>query len=254
MSVAAYSPLEQFAILPILPVHLGSVYVSFTNSALIMAVGVGLVCALFSMTLSQGGTLVPSHWQSCVEMLYEFVTALVDEQIGEKGQPYFPLIFTTFAFILMCNLIGMIPYSFTATSHFIVTLGLALSLALGMLIIGFATHGLHFFALLMPPGAPIALAPLLVLLELLSYVSKFISLGVRLGANMLAVLGRLWVLGLPGVDPIIDAIQALTHGTKCVFNKLHPWTLVPRWVLRNPTGQVIAKVRVTHRAYTKLQR
>lgn len=186
MSLAAYSPLEQFAILPIIPAHLGSVYFSFTNSALIMIVGVGLFCALLSMTLTQGGTLVPSHWQSVVEMVYEFVTALVDEQIGEKGQPYFPLIFTTFSFILICNLIGMIPYSFTATSHFIVTLGLALSLAIGMLIIGFATHGLHFFALLMPPGAPIALAPLLVLLELLSYVSKFISLGVRLGANMLA--------------------------------------------------------------------
>lgn len=184
--MCAYSPLEQFAILQILPLHLGSVYFSFTNSALIMLVATGLFCALLAMTMTNGGTLVPSYWQSVVEMVYEFVTALVDEQIGEKGQPYFPLVFTTFTFLLLCNLIGMIPYSFTATSHFIVTIGLAFSLAIGMVIIGFMTHGLHFLALLMPKGAPIALAPLLVLLELLSYVSKFVSLGVRLGANMLA--------------------------------------------------------------------
>jgi F-type H+-transporting ATPase subunit a len=207
----AYSPLEQFAILQIVPLSLGGVYMSFTNSALVMIVAVGLFCALLSMVTTNGGSLVPGHWQSLTEMVYEFVTNLVEELIGEKGQTYFPLIFTTFTFLLLCNLIGMIPYSFTATSHFIVTLGLALSLSVGIVTIGFLTHGIHFLSLLMPKGAPLALAPFLVPLELLSYTSKFASLGIRLGANMLAghcllkiIAGFGWtMLNAGGIMPFV---------------------------------------------------
>jgi F-type H+-transporting ATPase subunit a len=119
-------------------------------------------------------------------MIYEFVVSLVYEQIGSKGEKYFPLIFTTFVFLLFTNLIGMIPYSFTATSHFLVTFGLSLSLFIGITIVGFQTHKLHFLSLLLPKGAPLALAPLLVVLELVSYIFRAISLGVRLFANIMA--------------------------------------------------------------------
>ena len=180
------TPLEQFSIINLIPLRLGNVYFSFTNSSLYLLVTTALVFLLFHMVTQKGGYLVPSRWQSIVEMIYEFVVSLVDEQIGSKGRKYFPLIFTTFVFLLFTNLIGMIPYSFTATSHFVVTFGLSLSLFIGITLVGFQNHGLHFFSFLLPKGAPLALAPLLVVLELVSYCFRAVSLGVRLFANMMA--------------------------------------------------------------------
>jgi len=140
-----YSPLEQFSIISIIPLHIGNIYLSFTNSALYIFLAISLVSVLFHLVTQNGGFLVPSRWQSLVEMIYEFVVSLVDEQIGKKGKKFFPLIFTTFVFLLFTNLIGMIPYSFTATSHMVVTFGLSLSLFVGVTIVGFQVHGLHFF-------------------------------------------------------------------------------------------------------------
>ena len=131
-------------------------------------------------------TLVPTRWQSVVEILYEFVLSLLVENIGEKGVKYFPIMFTTFMFIFSCNIIGMIPYSFTITSHLVVTFGLAMSLFLGINIIGVRTHGFHFLSLFLPAGAPLAMSPFLVLIELVSYFFRVISLAVRLFANMMA--------------------------------------------------------------------
>lgn len=181
-----FSPLEQFSILSLFPISLGNFYLSFTNSALFMLLATGTFLLLLSFVTSKGGLLVPTHWQSLIELIYEFVANLVQEQVGEKGKRYFPLIFTLFSFLLVCNLIGMIPYSFTVTSHFVVTFGLSVSIFIGVTIIGFQTHGLHFFSFFLPPGAPLALAPLLVVLELVSYSFRAISLGVRLFANMMA--------------------------------------------------------------------
>ena len=180
------TPLEQFSIISLIPLHIGNVYFSFTNSALFLFLTTGLLFLLFRLVTQNGGFLVPSRWQSVVEMIYEFVVSLVDEQIGAQGRKYFPLIFTTFVFLLFANLIGMIPYSFTATSHLVVTFGLSLSLFIGITIIGFQLHGTHFFSFLLPKGAPLALAPLLVVLELVSYCFRAVSLGVRLFANMMA--------------------------------------------------------------------
>ena len=123
-----YTPLEQFSIINLIPIHLGNIYLSFTNSSLYFLLATGLVVLLFYLVTQNGGYLVSSRWQSLVEMIYEFVVSLVDEQIGTKGRKFFPLIFTTFVFLLFTNLIGMIPYSFTATSHLVVTFGLSLSL------------------------------------------------------------------------------------------------------------------------------
>lgn len=227
-----YSPLEQFSIISIIPFHIGSFYLSFTNSSLYLLITTGLVFLLFHLVTLNGGNVVPSRWQSLVEMIYEFVASLVSEQIGSQGKKYFPLIFTTFVFLLFTNLIGMIPYSFTATSHLIVTFGLSLSLFIGITIIGFQIHGLHFFSFLLPKGAPLALAPLLVVLELVSYCFRAISLGVRLFANMMAghtlvkiLSGFAWtmlsvggVLAIASVIPfaVVFALTGLEIGVACL--------------------------------------
>jgi F-type H+-transporting ATPase subunit a len=184
-----FSPLEQFAIISLIPIHVGNLYLSFTNSSLFMLITVASLLLLISLVTLNGGYLVPNAWQSFVEIIYDFVLSLVNEQISgpaESKLRFFPLIFTTFTFVLFCNLIGMIPYSFTVTSHFIITLGLAFSLFVGVTLVGFQTHGLHYFSLLLPQGVPLALAPFLVLIELISYCFRAVSLGIRLFANMMA--------------------------------------------------------------------
>jgi len=214
-----YSPLEQFAIISLIPFHVGNFYLSFTNSSLFMFLSTGLFLLLFSFVTTKGGSLVPSRWQSVIEMIYEFVANLVEEQIGKVGKKYFPLIFTTFTFLLCCNLIGMIPYSFTATSHVIVTFTLSISIFIAITIIGFQTHGIHFFSFLLPPGAPLALAPFLVVIELVSYCFRPISLGVRLFANMMA--GHSLVKILSGF-----AWTMLNIGGISSISGLMPWVVV----------------------------
>lgn len=184
--ISIFTPLEQFSIVSIIPVYLGDVSLSFTNSSLILVSTTALISILFFMVTQNGGLLIPNRWQSMIELIYEFVVNLVDEQIGRKGGKYFPLLFTLFLFLLSSNLIGMVPYSFTATSHLAVTFGLSLSLFIGITIVGFQSHGIHFFSFLLPKGAPLMLAPLLVVLELISYCFRAVSLGVRLFANMMA--------------------------------------------------------------------
>lgn len=181
-----FSPLEQFQIISLVPLQFGNFFFSFTNSSFFLMVTTFLVFVFFFMVTIEGGFLIPTRWQTLVEMIYEFVMNLVDEQIGPAGKQYFALIFSVFTFILFTNLIGMIPYSFTATSHIIVTFSMSLSLFIGITIIGFNIHGIHFLSFLLPKGAPLALAPLLVVLELVSYCFRGVSLGVRLFANMMA--------------------------------------------------------------------
>jgi F-type H+-transporting ATPase subunit a len=227
-----HTPLEQFSIISIVPLHWNQYYLSFTNSSLYMLLAVGLVSLLLYAVTMEGGRLVPGRWQSLVEMVYEFVVGLVSEQIGTVGRRFFPLIFTTFLFLLSTNLIGMIPYSFTATSHMVVTFGLSLSLFVGVTLIGFQTHGLHFLSFLLPKGAPLALAPLLVVLELVSYSFRAVSLGVRLFANMMAghtlvkiLSGFAWtmlsvggVLAVASVVPfgVVLALTGLEIGVACL--------------------------------------
>nr|QXE43971.1 ATP synthase subunit 6 [Gnetum montanum]BDC46341.1 ATPase subunit 6 [Gnetum hainanense] len=186
-----FSPLEQFSIIPLIPMNLGNLYFSFTNSSLFMALTISVLLLVFHfVTKNGGGNLVPNAWQSSVELIYDFVLNLVNEQIGGLSgnvkQKFFPCIFVTFTFLLFCNLQGMIPYSFTVTSHFIITLGLSFSIFIGITIVGFHINGLHFFSFLLPAGVPLPLAPFLVLLELISYCFRALSLGIRLFANMMA--------------------------------------------------------------------
>ena len=185
------SPLDQFEIIPLIPMNIGDLYFSFTNPSLFMLLTLSLVLLLVHfVTKKGGGKSVPNAWQSLVELIYDFVLNLVNEQIGGLSgnvkQKFFPCILVTFTFLLFCNLQGMIPYSFTVTSHFIITLGLSFSLFIGITIVGFQRNGLHFLSFLLPAGVPLPLAPFLVLLELISYCFRALSLGIRLFANMMA--------------------------------------------------------------------
>ena len=185
------SPLDQFAIHPIMDLHIGNYYFSFTNPSLSMLLTLGLVLLLvFVVTKKGGGKSVPNAWQSLVELIYDFVPNLVNEQIGGLSgnvkQKFFPRISVTFTFLLFCNLQGMIPFSFTVTSHFLITLALSFSIFIGITIVGFQRHGLHFFSFLLPAGVPLPLAPFLVLLELISHCFRALSSGIRLFANMMA--------------------------------------------------------------------
>ena len=179
-----YSPLEQFEIVPIFSTLLGS-KLAFTNSSLFLFLTIFILACFFYMTTYES-TLAPNRWQSLSEMMYEFVQGMLHEALGDKGSRFFPFVFTTFAFIFFANILGMVPYTFTVTSHIIFTFGLGMTTFVGLNIIGLKRHGLHFFSLFLPPGAPLALAPLLVPIELISYVFRVVALAVRLFANMMA--------------------------------------------------------------------
>jgi F-type H+-transporting ATPase subunit a len=179
------SPLEQFVIKPIIPLHIGGVDISFSQSALWM--GIAVVLATLLMTVSvRGKALVPGRWQNVSEMLYEFIFGMVNDNLGSESKKYFPFVFSVYMIVLMGNLLGMVPYSFTYTSHIIVTGALALTVFILATGVGIARHGLHFFSLFLPKGLPIFLAPLIVVIEIISYLSRPISLSVRLFANMVA--------------------------------------------------------------------
>lgn len=178
-------PIHQFVIEPLIPLKAGGIDISFTNSALWMTLAVASSFLLFS-TGSRKKALVPGRMQSVAEMGYEFVAGMVKENIGSKGRQYFPLVFSLFFFILMGNVLGLIPMSFTITSHIIVTGVLAVMIFLGVTIFGLINHGAHFFSLFIPPGTPLPLLVLIFPLELISFVIRPVTLSVRLFANMMA--------------------------------------------------------------------
>lgn len=181
----AHNPLAQFEIKRLIPVHLGGVDLSFTNSSAFMALAVVGATALLIFGMRRHA-LVPSRWQSMAELSYVFIANLVRDTVGPEGRPYVPFVFTLFLFLLFGNLLGMIPYGFTFTSHIVVTFAMAIAVFVGVTAIGFARHGLHFLRFFLPPGVPLWMAPLLVPIEILSYLSRPVSLSVRLFANMLA--------------------------------------------------------------------
>jgi F-type H+-transporting ATPase subunit a len=187
-------PLEQFKIEPLIPLHIGGLDVSYTNSALFMTVAVVLITALLVLG-TRRGALVPGRWQSIAEMSYEFVADMVETNAGHGAEPYFPFVFTLFMFVLFANFLGLIPYSFTVTSHIIVTFALAAFVFIGVTIIGIARHGTHFLRLFVPEGVPLVLLFLLVPIELLSYFIRPFTLSIRLFANMLAGHTMLAIFG-----------------------------------------------------------
>jgi len=187
MNVAAdkVDPIHQFHINKIIPLEVGGYDLSFTNSSLFMVVTVVLAGAFFYFATSGRG-LVPSRWQSSAEILYEFTASMLKDAAGTHGMKFFPLVFSIFMFVLAANLLGLFPYFFTVTSHIIVTFALSI-LVIGIVVLyGLYKHGFGFFKLFVPSGVPMVLLPLVVGIEVISFLSRPISLSVRLFANMLA--------------------------------------------------------------------
>ena len=178
-------PLEQFTIERWIPIHIGGIDASFTNSALFMCAAVAVAIGLIVLG-ARRRDLVPGRWQSLAEMAYEFIGGMIDDNVGHEGREYFPFIFTLFLFILLGNLLGMIPYGFTFTSHIIVTFAMAALVFLGVTVIGIARHGFHFLSFFVPHGVPVVLLLLLVPIEVLSYFIRPFTLSIRLFANMMA--------------------------------------------------------------------
>lgn len=179
------SPLEQFQVAQIFSLSLGPFDFSFTNSSLLTLFTILISFFLFSASTHKA-QLVPFPMQIIAENIYSFALGLATENIRKQGQAVFPIIFTVFSFILFANLVGMVPYSFTITSHLIVTFAVALSVFTAINIVGIRTHGVAFLGLFLPGGCPLFMAPLLVIIELVSYVFRVLSLAIRLFANMMA--------------------------------------------------------------------
>jgi|SRR5580704_16216726 F-type H+-transporting ATPase subunit a len=214
-------PIHQFQVVNYFTLgKVGSVNLAFTNSALYMGVAVALTAALM---LGAGRQLVPGRMQSIAELAYEFVADTIQNTIGDGGMRFFPLVFSLFMFILISNMVGLIPYNFTVASHIIITAALALLVFITVLVYGFWKNGLHFFDLFVPKGIPIYILPLVVFIEVLSFLSRPISHSVRLFANMLAghitlkvfagfvtLLGSLGVAGWLGATLPLALTVALT--------------------------------------------
>jgi F-type H+-transporting ATPase subunit a len=216
-------PIHQFQIVKLFPITtIGGHEIAFTNSALYMAIAVvGIVALTIGATASR--SLVPGRMQSLAEISYEFVRDTLRSSAGNEGLKFFPLVFSLFMFILMVNMIGMIPYTFTVTSHIIVTVALSLLVFLTVIIYGLWKNGLRFFKLFVPSGIPIYILPLVVLIEVMSFVSRPVSHSVRLFANMLAghitlkvfasfitMLGAFGVIGWIGATLPLALTVALT--------------------------------------------
>jgi F-type H+-transporting ATPase subunit a len=181
------SPLSQFEIRDLINIDtpvLGNLHISMTNIGFYLTIGAIFLLVLNLLTTNYN-KLGGNNWSISQESLYATIHSIVTNQINPKnGQIYFPFIFALFIFILINNLIGMVPYSFASTSHFVLTFSLSFSIVLGATFLGFYVHGLEFFSLLVPAGCPLALLPLLVLIEFISYLARNISLGLRLAANI----------------------------------------------------------------------
>jgi F-type H+-transporting ATPase subunit a len=178
-------PIHQFAVQPFVPVHLFGLDLSFTNASLFMVLVVALVSVVMLIGTSQHA-MVPGRLQSAAEMSYEFVASTLKMSAGTAGMKFFPLIFTIFMFVLACNLLGLLPFSFSITSQLIITFALALVVILVVLAVGFSRHGLHFLKLFVPSGITIWLLPFIVIIEVISFLIRPVTLSVRLFANMLA--------------------------------------------------------------------
>jgi F-type H+-transporting ATPase subunit a len=216
-------PIHQFEIKNLFPiVRIGSHEIAFTNSALFMVIGLGLILALM-LGATRSRALVPGRLQAVAEMSYEFVAGTLRSTAGSEGMKFFPLVFSLFMFILVLNVMGIIPYTFTVTSHIIITIAFALLVFFTVIVYGFWKHGLHFFKLFVPSGIPIYILPLVTFIEVLSFLSRPVSHSVRLFANMLAghitlkvfggfvtMLGALGFLGWLGAILPLGLTVALT--------------------------------------------
>lgn len=205
----ANDPTHQFQISKIVPIEIGGMDFSFTNASLFMVATVACAAGFLYFATSQRG-LIPGRAQSVAEMSYEFIAGMLREGAGNSGMKFFPLVFTLFMFVLTANMLGMFPYFFTVTSQIIVTFALALLVIGTVLVYGFYKHGFHFLSVFVPSGVPGVLLPLVVAIEIISFLSRPISLSVRLFANMLA--GHITLKVFSGFVASLGALGALGIG------------------------------------------
>ena len=222
-----HSPLDQFEINPLVNFEIGGVDLAFTNSSISMVITVLFITLFLTLTVNPR-SIIPSRMQLISELCYNFIAQLLNDTVGDQGKRYFPFVFSIFMFVLIGNMVGMIPYQFTFTSHIIVTFALAAIVFIGVTILGFVNHGIRFFTFFYIPGVPFYMHPLLIPIEVISYLSRPISLSVRLFANMLAghtllkvfagfvvsmpfftgVLPLTFIVALTGLEILIAFLQA----------------------------------------------
>ena len=191
----ASNPMQQFTVHRIGPeIKMAGIDLSFTNASMFMVISASVIL-LFLFFSSKEKKIIPSKLQLIAEMFYTFVAKMISDTAGSKAKPYFPFIFSLFMFVLFCNMVGMLPYSFTVTSHIIVTLIMALFIFIAVTIIGFINHGFKYLSIFVPSGVPAVLLPLITVIEIISYLSRPVSLSVRLFANMMAGHTMLKVFG-----------------------------------------------------------
>ena len=191
----ASNPMQQFTVHKIGPeIKIAGIDLSFTNASLFMIISASIIL-MFLFLGSREKKIVPNKVQLIAEMFYVFVAKMISDTAGSKAKPYFPFIFSLFMFVLFCNMVGMLPYSFTVTSHIIVTLIMALFVFVAVTIIGFVKHGFKYLSIFVPSGVPAVLLPLITIIEIISYLSRPVSLSVRLFANMMAGHTMLKVFG-----------------------------------------------------------
>ena len=191
----ASNPMQQFTVYKIGPeIKIAGVDLSFTNSSLFMLISAATILLILFLG-SKEKKIIPGKIQLISETFYSFVAKMISDTAGSKAKPFFPFIFSLFMFVLFCNMVGMLPYSFTVTSHIIVTLIMALFIFVAVTIIGFIKHGLKYLSIFVPSGVPVILLPLITVIEIISYLSRPVSLSVRLFANMMAGHTMLKVFG-----------------------------------------------------------
>jgi F-type H+-transporting ATPase subunit a len=210
--MAGTDPIHQFVIYDLFPIHIGdeaagtALNFSFTNSALFMVVAVVVLTGFVTISASRGA-LVPSRFQLAGELMYTFVANMLRSSAGSEGMKFFPFVFSLFGFVLVCNLLGMFPYFFTVTSHIIVTAALALLVISVVILYGFFRHGFKFLKLFVPAGVPAYVLPIVVPIEIISFLSRPISLSVRLFGNILA--GHITLKVFSGFVVSLGALGAL---------------------------------------------
>ena len=191
----ASNPMEQFSVHKIGPeIKIAGIDLSFTNASLFMIISASVILLFLSLGTKEK-KIIPGRIQLIAEIFYKFVAKMISDTAGSKAKPYFPFIFSLFMFVLFCNMVGMLPYSFTVTSHIIVTLIMALFIFIAVTIIGFVKHGFKYLKIFVPSGVPVVLLPLITIIEIISYLSRPVSLSVRLFANMMAGHTMLKVFG-----------------------------------------------------------
>ena len=225
-------PIHQFEIKELIPIEFLDINLSFTNSSFFMILTIISVSFLL-LTSIKNKKLIPTRLQSISELFFEFIANMINDNIGEKGQKFFPLIFTLFTFILFGNLLGLLPYSFTFTSHIIVTFVLAVFIFLLVTLVGIFIHGFKFLNLFVPKGVPIVMLPLMVPIEIISYLSRPISLSIRLFANMMAghtmlkvFAGFIFSLGVFGVAPLIVDVALTAFEVLVAFLQAYVFTVL----------------------------